>query len=88
MVLLHEGSIFVMKFKCFPIFILVDSARCQYCALEEAKIKHEMLSVLVCCVVSSSPMLLSIYRNRAESIKAGNILDDYFSLPLNIHFLI
>lgn len=43
---------------------------------------------LVCCVVSSSPMLLSIYRNRAESIKAGNILDDYFSLPLNIHFLI
>lgn len=43
---------------------------------------------LVCCVVSSSPMLLSIYRNGAESIKAGNILDDYFSLPLNIHFLI
>lgn len=44
--------------------------------------KHETMSVLGRC----SQLRLSIFRNRAERIKAGDILEDYFSLPLNFLF--
>lgn len=76
-------SIYIIKFKCCPVL----PPYCRCCIFKQAKIKHKnaVLS-LVRCFVSSSLMLLAIFRSWDERIKASHISDDYFSRPLNQHF--